>query len=149
LALAERLDKVSERLAVIGPRVAAGPGADAWSDHEVLAHIAVVSKFYGVLVHRISSGQMTELDLLSYVNLRDVVGEQMAQPSPTELLEAALADQARTSKVLRTMDAASLRRKAKLSTGGSITAEHVARLHLINHLESHVEQLERSLGQAP
>src|SRR6266571_466170 len=62
LALASRLEKVSERLAAIAPRIAAGPGAEAWSDHEVLAHIAVVSKFYGVLVHRISSGKMTELD---------------------------------------------------------------------------------------
>ena len=75
LALAERLEKVSERLAAVGPRVMRGGGAEGWSDHEVLAHIAVVSKFYGVIVHRISSGQMAEIDLLSFVNLRDVVGE--------------------------------------------------------------------------
>jgi len=144
LVLASRLEKVSERLAAVGPRVTAGGGGEDWSDHEILAHIAVVSKFYGVLVHRISSGKMTELDLLSYVNLRDVAGEQMAQTQPAELLQAALADQARTAALLREMDSASFRRRAKLATGGSISAEHVARLPLVNHLESHVEQLERS-----
>jgi hypothetical protein len=146
ISMADRLEKVSKRLEAIGSKVASGSGSESWSDHELLAHIAVVSKFYGVIVHKISSGQMTELDLLSYVNLRDVVGEQMAQTDPAELLQGALADQARTAKLLRGMDADALRRKATLTTGGSITAEHVARLPLINHLESHVEQLERSLG---
>jgi len=143
-ALASRLEKVSARLAAIAPRITSGPGGEEWSDHEILAHIAVVSKFYGVLVHRISSGKMTELDLLSYVNLRDVAGEQMAQTDPAELLKAALADQARTAILLREMDSEAFRRRAKLTTGGSISAEHVARLPLVNHLESHVEQLERS-----
>jgi hypothetical protein len=146
LAMADRLENVSRRLEAIGPRIAAGHGDQGWSDHELLAHIAVVSKFYGVIVHKISSGQMTELDLLSYVNLRDVVGEQMAETEPADLLRAALADQARTARLLRGMDDAALRRKATLTTGGTISAEHVARLPLINHLESHVEQLERSLG---
>src|ERR1700682_3099601 len=82
LELADRLEKASARLGKIGPRIEAGSGADAWSHHEVLAHIAVLSKFYGVLVHKISSGQVTELDLLENVNLRDVVGEQMAQVEP-------------------------------------------------------------------
>src|SRR4029077_10647742 len=144
LILADPLEKVSGRLEAIGPRIAAGAGAESWSDHELLAHIAVVSKFYGVIVHKISSGQMTELDLLSYVNLRDVAGEQMAQTDPADLVRAALADQARTAKLLRGIDDAAFRRRATLTTGGSITAEHVARLPLINHLESHVEQLERS-----
>ncbi len=146
LALAERLEKISERLAAVGPRVMRGGGAEGWSDHEVLAHIAVVSKFYGVIVHRISSGQMAEIDLLSFVNLRDVAGEQMAEMDPAEILPAALADQRRTAKLLRSIDAASLRREARLKDGGIITAEFVARIPLINHLETHVEQLERSLA---
>jgi hypothetical protein len=65
----------------------------------------------------------------------------MAQTVPAVLLRAALADQARTAKLLRGMDDAALRRRATLATGGTISAEHVARLPLINHLESHVEQL--------
>jgi hypothetical protein len=143
--LADRLEKASVRLAALGPRIKAGRGETEWSQHELLAHIAVLSKFYGVLVHKISSGQMSELDLLENVNLRDVVGEQMAQIEPAELLRLALADQTRTLKLLRTVEPSSLRRKAKLENGEMMSAEEVARLPLINHLEMHVDQLERSL----
>jgi hypothetical protein len=144
--LADRLEKASARLAALGPRVKAGRGETEWSQHELLAHIAVLSKFYGVLVHKISSGQMSELDLLENVNLRDVVGEQMAQIEPAELLRIALADQARTLKLLRTIEPSSLRRKAKLENGEMMSAEEVARLPLVNHFEMHVDQLERELG---
>jgi hypothetical protein len=144
--LADRLEKASARLASLGPRIKAGRGETEWSHHEVLAHIAVLSKFYGVLVHKISSGQMGELDLLENVNLRDVVGEQMAQIEPAELLRMALADHTRTVKLLRTAEPSSLRRKAKLENGEVMTAEEVARLPLVNHLEMHVDQLERELG---
>jgi hypothetical protein len=146
-SLADRLEKASARLAEIGPRVKAGRGEGEWSEHELLAHIAVLSKFYGVLVHKISSGQMTELDLLENVNLRDVVGEQMAQIEPAELLRMALSDQARTLKLLRSADASSLRRTATQENGEPITAEEVARLPLINHLEMHVDQLERAVSR--
>jgi len=144
--LADRLEKASSRLAALGPRVKAGPGGTEWSHHELLAHIAVLSKFYGVLVHKISSGQMSEIDLLENVNLRDVVGEQMAQIEPAELLQMALADQARTLKLLRTVEPSSLRRKARMENGETMSADEVARLPLVNHLEMHVDQLERELG---
>lgn len=144
--LSDRLEKASSRLAALGPRVKAGPGGTEWSQHELLAHIAVLSKFYGVLVHKISSGQMSEIDLLENVNLRDVVGEQMAQIDPAELLQMALADQARTLKLLRTVEPSSLRRKARMENGETMSADEVARLPLVNHLEMHVDQLERELG---
>jgi hypothetical protein len=144
--LADRLEKASARLAALGPRIKAGRGETDWSHHEILAHIAVLSKFYGVLVHKISSGQMSEIDLLQNVNLRDVVGEQMAQIEPAELLRMTLADQARTLKLLRTVEPSALRRKAKLENGEMMSADEVARLPLVNHLEMHVDQLERELG---
>jgi hypothetical protein len=144
--LADRLEKASARLAALGPRIKEGRGETEWSHHEILAHIAVLSKFYGVLVHKISSGQMSEIDLLQNVNLRDVVGEQMAQIEPEELLRMTLADQARTLKLLRTVEPSSLRRKAKLENGEMMSADEIARLPLVNHLEMHVDQLERELG---
>jgi hypothetical protein len=144
--LADRLESASARLAALGPRIKAGHGETEWSNHEVLAHIAVLSKFYGVLVHKISSGKMSEVDLLENVNLRDVVGEQMAQIEPAELLRMALADQARTLELLRTVEPSSLRRQAKLEDGKMMSAEEVARLPLVNHLEMHVDQLEAALG---
>jgi len=143
--LADRLERASARLAEVGPRVSAGHGDGEWSQHELLAHIAVLSKFYGVLVHKISSGQLTEIDLLENVNLRDVVGEQMAEIEPAELLQMALSDQARTLKLLRSAEPASLRRQAKQENGELMTAIDVARLPLVNHLEMHVDQLERAL----
>jgi hypothetical protein len=144
--LADRLEKASARLAEIGPRVAAGHGEGEWSEHELLAHIAVLSKFYGVLVHKISSGQMAEIDLLENVNLRDVVGEQMAQIEPAELLQMALSDQARTLKLLRGAEPASLRRQARQENGELMSAIEVARLPLVNHLEMHLDQLERAVS---
>ena len=146
MVMADRLETASARLAKIAPRIKAGGGADGWSDHEVLAHIAVLSKFYGVLVHRISSGQIDEVDLLSNTNLRDVAGEQMAQIDPSELLPAIQADHARTAKLLRTVNAKSLRREVKEAGGGTVSAEFLARYPPINHLEEHVDQLERSLA---
>jgi hypothetical protein len=145
--LADRLEKASARLAELGPQVSAGHGDGEWSQHELLAHIAVLSKFYGVLVHKISSGQLTEIDLLENVNLRDVVGEQMAQIEPAELLRMALSDQARTLKLLRSVEPASLRRQAKQENGELMSAIEVARLPLVNHLEMHVDQLERAISR--
>lgn len=147
--LAARLEQASARLAALGPQVTAGGGDTEWSQHELLAHIAVLSKFYGVLVHKISSGQMSELDLLQNVNLRDVLGERLAQIEPAELLRMALADQARTLNLLRAADASSMRRTAKQENGELISAEEVARLPLVNHLEMHLDQLERALAGTP
>jgi hypothetical protein len=144
--LSDRLERASARLAEIGPRVSAGHGDGEWSQHELLAHIAVLSKFYGVLVHKISTGQMVDIDLLENVNLRDVVGEQMAQIEPAELLKMALSDQARTLKLLRAAEPTALRRQAKQENGELISAIEVARLPLVNHLEMHVDQLERALS---
>jgi len=143
--LADRLERASARLAELGPRVEAGGGDAEWSQHELLAHIAVLSKFYGVLVHKISTGQMTRLDLLQNVNLRDVLGEKLSQIEPAELLRMALADQERTLKLLRAADASSMRRTATQENGEPISAEEVARLPLVNHLEMHLDQLERAL----
>ena len=143
--LADRLEKASAHLAELGPRVRAGRGETEWSQHEVLGHIAVLSKFYGVLVHKISSGQISEFDLLENVNLRDVVGEQMTQIEPAELLRMALADQASTLKLLRSIEPASLRRKARQENGELISFEEIARPPLVSHLEMHLDQLERSL----
>src|SRR5260370_37037857 len=73
--LADRLQHVSNRLAELGPRVQAPPGDDSeWNAHEILAHLAVVSTFYGALVPRVSSGQMSGLNPLEALNLPDPAG---------------------------------------------------------------------------
>ena len=147
LALADRLQRASDRLAEYAPLVTAGRGHESmWNAHEVLAHIVVLSKFYGVIFHKVSSGKMTELDLLNNVGLRDAMDEQMAQIEPGELIRMALEDHARTIKGLRAADAASMRRVVKVDRGETMTAEEVARLPLISHLELHIDQLMRALA---
>ena len=42
--------------------------------------------------------------------------------------------------------ATALRKTARLPTGEEVSAEFLVRYPLINHLEQHVEQLERALG---
>ena len=146
--LADRLQKASDRLAALAPSVKSEPGDESsWNAHELLAHLAVLSKFYGVLVHRISSGQLPNMDLLEAVHLRDTVGHQMSQLEPADLLRMTVADHERTIKTLRTTDVKSLRQTAELGDGITMTAEEVARLPLISHLEMHIDELERLLGE--
>ena len=147
--LADRLQLVSERVAELGPlvqRVIDDENAE-WNAHEILAHIAVVSKFYGVLVHRIASGKLDDMNLLDAVNMRDAAGRQMAELEPEELARQSVSDQRRTTKALREMDASALQKSARLDDGTSMTAEELARMPLVAHLEMHVEQLERMLSR--
>src|SRR6266850_6990665 len=89
--LADRLETASARLAKLGPQVTAGSGdGDSWTAIEVLAHIAGFSKLYGILVHKVAGGQLTELDLLSSTNIRDDSIKQMSTMEPAELLKMAL-----------------------------------------------------------
>jgi hypothetical protein len=147
--LADRLQRVSERVAELGPRVKrhTDDSVSEWNAHEILAHIAVVSKFYGVLVHRIAGGKLDDMNLLEAVHLRDSAGRQMAELEPGELARQAVADQQRTILTLREVDPSSLERSARIDDGTSMTAEQVARMPLIAHLEMHVEQLEKMLSR--
>jgi hypothetical protein len=149
LVLADRLERASARLAELGrqrgPETASSP--NGWSSTEVLAHIAVLSKFYGMLTYKIGSGQLTELDLLGNVHVRDVLGEKLAREAPAALVEMALADHRRTVDYLRSADAAAMRRECVVDGGRSVTrADDMAREALIGHLELHIEQLARTLA---
>ena len=145
--LADRLEAASQRIVALAARVRSEPSDDAeWNAHELLAHIAVLSKFYGVLVHQISTGNMPNMDLLQAVNMRDDAGKRMSAQEPAELARMIAADHERTIKALRSTDPMDLRRSAELGDGITMTAQEVARLPLISHLEMHVEQLEKALA---
>ena len=147
--LADRLERASARLAELGRRVGEEPALppDGWNATEVLAHIAVLSKFYGMLTYKIGSGQLTELDLLGNVHLRDLLGQELAKKPPTELVQMAVSDHRRTVEYLRSADARAMRRECVLDGGRAVMrAEDVAREALIGHLELHVDQLERALA---
>ena len=144
--LADRLQTASRRIAELAPLIKSEPGDDGdWNAHELLAHIAVLSKFYGVLVHRIATGRPPGMNLMQAVNLRDDTGQQMAKLDPQELMRMTLADHERTIQTLRAADPSSLRRSAEFDDGISMTAEEIARLPLISHLEMHIDDLEKML----
>lgn len=146
VALAERLEAASARLEALGARLgsaAAGEG-DGWTGHEVLAHIGVLSQFYGYLTYQIGTGKLAELDLLSMVNLRDVRGAELAQRPAAELLADALANQRRTAAYLRSASALDLGRTCAVGAR-NWTAFDMARLPLCSHLELHLDQLEAAL----
>jgi hypothetical protein len=147
--LADRLERASARLAKVGPRIKAGSSdADDWTAHEVLAHIAGFSKYYGVIVHKIATGQLTEVDLMASTNIRDESIVQMSAMEPADLLRMALDAHARTAKELRALDLAAFRNKTDVEGGvwfSPVGPDFVARYPLVNHLEAHVEQLEKLL----
>jgi hypothetical protein len=148
--LADRLERASARLAKVGSRIKAGRGeGEEWNGHEVLAHIAGFSKYYGVLVHKVAGGQLTDVDLMSSTNIRDESIVQMSAMEPADLLRMALDAHARTANELRTLDLAAFRNKANVEGGvwfSPVSPDFLARYPLVNHLEAHVEQLEKLLG---
>jgi hypothetical protein len=148
--LADRLERASARLAKVGPRIKAGGSKDdEWNAQEVLAHIAGFSKYYGVLVHKVANGQLTEVDLMASTNIRDESIVQMSAMEPADLLRMALDAHARTAKELRTLDLAAFRNKTDVAGGvwfSPVGPDFLARYPLVNHLEAHVEQLEKILG---
>lgn len=147
--LAGRLQLIADQLAELAPLVTEGSSDNPdWNALEILAHIAVVAKFYGVLVHRIAAGKLTDVALVESVNMRDVAGKQMAEMQPARIAESARADIERTVQTLRTADPLALRRTARLEDGTAMSAEEVARLPLVTHLEAHLEDLQKMLNIA-
>ena len=145
--LADRLKQASDRIAALAPRIKSERNdREEWTAHELLAHIAVLSKFYGVLVHVIASGKPLTMEIMEAVQRRDAVGHQMSLLEPPDLVRMIVADHDRTIATLRTALPADLRRPADLGDGVAMSAEDVARLPLVSHLELHVEQLEKLLG---
>jgi hypothetical protein len=148
--LADRLEADSARLAdlvqslgVFSP--SGGGSAHEWNSQEVLAHIAVLSKFYGVLTYQVASGKISELDFLPQVRDRDVAAEQLTSLPPDQLLAFAQRDHQRTIAYLRSADAEAMRRRVVLYEGFSMSAGEIAQLPLCAHLEIHLDQLERTL----
>lgn len=151
--LADRLEADSARLAGLvnaaSAQAAPGSGSAGWTAHEILAHVAVFSKFYGMLAHKIGTGQIHEVDLLGNVQQRDVVGQEMAASSTAQLLEIIQISHRRTVDYLRSADAAAMQRRADMGGGLSVSVDQIARLFLVAHLEQHLEQLELESAAAP
>jgi hypothetical protein len=147
--LADRLEEDSARLGKLSPTLTlpqrARESSGGWTAHEILAHIAVLSKFYGVLTSRVGSGKVSQIELLEAVQSRDPAGEQLSSLPPDQLLAMVQRDHQRTIAYLRGADAAAMQRRAVLYEGYSMSAAEIAQLPLCAHLEIHLDQLERTL----
>jgi hypothetical protein len=147
--LADRLEADSARLgrlaATLTPRPSGTEDSEGWSAQEILAHIVVLSKFYGVLTSRVGSGKVSQMELLEAVQSRDPAAEQLSSLPPDQLLAMAQRDHQRTIDYLRGADAAAMQRRAVLYEGFSMSAAEIAQLPLCGHLEIHLDQLERTL----
>lgn len=142
--LADRLEADSKRLASLIARgtAASSNGAGGWSGHDVLAHIVVLSKFYGTLTYLIGSGRVSEVDWLAQARLRDVAAEQLLPLASAELLSMAQEDHERTIAYLRRATPEAMQRRAEVLPGFSSSAYEMATFGLCAHLEIHLDQLE-------
>ncbi len=141
------IDRLQASSAALAAQVKRGVNTSAngearWSGHDVLAHIAVLSKYYGMLTYQVGSGKVSEVDLLQAVRARDIAGEQLGRLSDSELLAVIDGDHQRTIAFLKSADAAAMHRRAELYPGFSMSAFELASLGLCAHLEIHLAQLE-------
>jgi hypothetical protein len=86
---------------------------------------------------------------MASTNIRDESIVQMSAMEPADLLRMALEAHARTAQELRTLDLAAFRNKTDVAGGvwfSPVNVDFLARYPLVNHLEAHVEHLERMLG---
>ena len=145
--LADRLEADSARLAELVRKIPSSSPAPSpeWTGHEVLAHIAVLSKFYGTVTYRVGSGKLSRVELLEAVQSRDPAGAQLSSLPADELLVMAQSDHQRTITYLRSADSAAMQRRAILYEGFSMSAAEIAQLPLCAHLEIHLDQLEQTL----
>jgi hypothetical protein len=145
--LAGRLVAASERLAHLAPRIgdSDGAGDGDWSAIQLLAHVAMVTRFYGWLAHEIGTGRTKDSDLLPQIRQRDHIGAEMAALPRDQLLAMSRTNLARSAAYLRTASFEDLRRTATLAEGLVMSAEEVARLQLCVHVEDHLDQMERTL----
>jgi hypothetical protein len=144
----ERLRAAGQRLDQLSSSIAdeRGQGPD-WNAKEILAHIAILSRAYGVFAYMVGNGRLAELELGPVISQRDVVGEEMAQRPVQEIMAEIRRQHERTLTFLESATAEQLRRTCK-TENGEITAEHLVRVPLVAHLEQHVGQLEEALAKS-
>jgi hypothetical protein len=145
--LVQRLEACVGRLeAVVDLVPEDSPAGDDWSPHEVMAHIAVLTKYYGVLTYQVSMGTVKREDLLSGIQVRDELGARMSSQGASELGERSIQQVRRTIAFLREVEPRKLRRRVQMLGLTSMSAEEICRLSLCTHLEQHLGQLEAALG---
>jgi predicted negative regulator of RcsB-dependent stress response len=143
---AARLEAASVRMQELAPRIPDERSAgETWNAKEVLAHVAVLSRAYGVFAYMVAHGRLSELNLGDIINQRDVVGEEMAQLSVAEIVAEAKKQHDRTLKFLASATTDQWATTVKTEFG-DLRVESLIRLPLLVHLEDHLDQIERILA---
>ena len=142
----DRLRTASARMLAVSALVPDEPATNdgAWNPKEVLAHIAVVSKGWGVLAYLIAKGRLQEVDATTVITQRDTLGSEMMQLSPAGIAREAVTAHQRTIAYLETAPMAEFTAPVRWDLGQT-SADHIFRTILVGHLELHVAQLERML----
>ena len=145
-ATAERLRNAGARLHQLATRIAddSAPSSDGWNAKEVLAHIAVLSRAYGVFGYMVAKGRLTDLNMEEVITQRDVLGAELAARPVAEILEEIDKQHQRTLNFISEATPEELLRTVKVEHG-EVTAEYLLRLPLVAHLEQHVDQLDKTL----
>ena len=140
-----RLGAASRRMEELAQRIPDERGdGETWNAKEVLAHVAVLSRAYGVFGYMVAHGRLGEINLGEIINQRDVVGEEMAQLSVAEILAEAKKQHDRTLKFLGSATPEQWTATVKTEFG-DLRVENLIRLPLLVHLEDHLDQIERIL----
>lgn len=146
-ATAERLRRASDRMRELAQRIpddAPNP-SDAWNAKEVLAHIFVLSRAYGVFGYMVAKGRLGDLKLEDVITQRDVLGAETAAKPVREIVDDTVKHHERTLKYLSEATSEELRRTVKIEHG-DVAAEYLFRLPLVAHLEQHLDQMEQALA---
>ena len=146
-ATAERLRTANARVHELARSVQdeAVESSQGWNAKEVLAHIAVLSRAYGIFGYMVAKRRLTELKLEEVITQRDSLGAEFAARPVVEILAEIDRQHQRTLKFLGEATPEELRRSVRVEHG-EITAEHLVRVPLVAHLEQHVAQLEAALA---
>ena len=142
--LADRLDAAATRLKELVDSGLGDGAGERWSGQEILAHIVVLSKFYGVLTSQVGGGKLTRVELLEAAQGRDVAAQPLLSVPAATLLAMAQREHRRTIAYLRTATGRDLARRASVLGEETLSAYEIAALPLCAHLEIHLDQLEQA-----
>jgi uncharacterized damage-inducible protein DinB len=146
-ATADRLRRANKRMHQLAERIPddAPEASDGWNAKEVLAHIAVLSRAYGVFGYMVAKGRLTELTMEGVITQRDVLGAALAARPLAEIVAEAERQHQRTLKFLAEATPEELQRTVQVEHG-KVTADYLLRMPLVAHLEQHIDQLEKALA---
>jgi hypothetical protein len=142
----KRLRAASARMLALARQVPDEPPTTdgEWNAKEVLAHIAVVSKGWGVLAYLIAKGRLREVEAATVVTQRDPLASELMPLAPLDIAREAATSQQRTIAYLESAPMEEFTAPVHWERGPT-TADHIFRTILVGHLELHVSQLERML----